>query len=871
MSLGGEQRAAARVSVLVRSMDRPSLPRALNSALGQTYPSLQVIVLAAAGGRLAMLERVDQAAQGGRIRAIDPGRPLDRAAAANALLAAAGSELLLFLDDDDWLLPEHVQRLVDALEPHPEAVAAYAGVRCVSGDPEAPTTVHLFDDDVRPVDMQLQNRLPIHAVLFRRAALQSAVPLRFDEQLGQFEDWDFWLQLMARGPFVRVPGESAVYWLDAASGSGHADEGSERRRRMLYRFGERQLARWTPDDVVALIQDNSEKTRLHNQRQQQLAAELSETRSRAEASLAQAHALLAQAQDALGLARSHVQALQAESASQRQEIVALRREGDLLAALRLEHLAAIERLHQQVAGLLGSTSWRVTKPLRLAGSAWCWLRGGRLQVLLGNGGLALRMALRRRGWLGFLRQWPRYLAQMRRHLGELSRPAAVPGANPFAGVAGATVPLRLHPEISGAESVIEAKVSVVIPTFNGGDELVWLLRKLQGQQAVRAVEIVVVDSGSTDGSAERARALGAVVVEITQAEFSHSHARNLGAERATGDHLLFMVQDAYPVGELWLYGLLRFLIDHRDEGVVAASCAEYCRSDSDVMYDSMVHTHYRFLGCLEADRIGRHTGDDHMALRSMGQLSDVACLIPRELFLRHRYRGDYAEDLDLGIRLIRAGHRIAMLASVKVIHSHNRPAWYYLKRSFVDVIFLVGLFDDFHCPPCASVHGLLAGVAAVANRVGDWLREQAPRLQTEAPGQVLADWIVTARQWTVPAWPVAIAGGLGDARVESFLHELVGGAGGLPPGDARTATVQARDFVDAFMARIDHFSQYASAVYGVGDPRLHLEVADAVRKTFAATVGAALAYLYLDRRQAPEQDAERLWIEALFTHLKAGV
>ena len=96
--------------------------------------------------------------------------------------------------------------------------------------------------------------------------------------------------------------------------------------------------------------------------------------------------------------------------------------------------------------------------------------------------------------------------------------------------------------------------------------------------------------------------------------------------------------------------------------LAAVSCSEYSRSDSDMMYDSMIHTHYQFLGCLDRDRIGSYQGESHMSLRAQGQLSDVSCLIGRELFGTYRYRGDYAEDLDLGIRLIRDDYRVAMLS-----------------------------------------------------------------------------------------------------------------------------------------------------------------------------------------------------------------
>ncbi|MBI5259513.1 MAG: glycosyltransferase [Burkholderiales bacterium] len=885
--------AAPGLTVLIRSVDRPSLAQAIGSVLAQTHPATRVLVLAAHGGPLTQLGELPPQAP---VQVITSPVPLARAAAANVLLARAETELALFLDDDDWLLPEHLARLTEALARQPLAVAAHAGVQCVSGRREAPTAGHVFDHDLQWADMQWRNQLPIHAVAFRMAAVRAEPALHFDEALEHFEDWDFWLRLMARGDFVRVPGISALYWLDDQAGSGHAAAGSSQREQRLAQFGQRLLARWTPQDVARLIEHNAEQTRANHQHQQAADAALAQLQAHAEAvadALAQAQALgsrldrqlhealqreaLLQAELAQRLAeREQLLAegarLEAERAQLQQWLQAQRQESALLAGIRLEHLAQIELLNARIAALHASTSWRVTRPLRLAGRLLAWLRAGRLQRLLHNGWHACRTELRRKGLLGFVARWPQYLRRLRSHVRALSADAPPPAANPFAAATRPTRPVRLHPEIAGAAETIDACVSVVIPVLNGGEELVNLVRKLSGQQGVREVEIVIVDSGSTDGGPARLRALGARVIEIAPSEFSHSHARNLGADHARGDHLLFMVQDAYPIGNLWLHGLLRYLIDHREQGVVAASCAEYCRSDSDAMYDSMVHTHYRFLGCLEEDRIGHHTGDDHMSLRSMGQLSDVACLIPRALFQRYRYRGDYAEDLDLGIRLIRDGHRIAMLASVKVVHSHNRPAWYYLKRSFVDVIFLVGLFKDFHCPPCASVQGLVDGIGQVARAVSAWLPELAARPDGEAPSAELGRWIAAAR-----TGPPADGGrlALGDEKVDAFVHALANSVAALPADGGRAAQGaaqrEAQQFRDSFVARLDHFNQFASGVYGAGDARLRAEMADAVRKTFAATVGAALAYVYLDRQQPEANPAERQWIGALFDQLKAGV
>ena len=876
----------APVCVLIRSVDRPSLPQAVQSALGQTHARTRVRIVAAHGQPLVHWPPAG-AAPDDRVEVVVASQPLARSAAANRLLDNLGSEFALFLDDDDWLLPEHVQRLVQALHDAPGAVAAHAGIRCVGGDRDAPHTVHVYDDELRWGEMQLQNRLPIHAVLFRLQAVERAPALRFDTSLEHFEDWDFWLRLMARGEFVRVPGVSAIYWVDEQAGSGHAAQGSALRAAMLQRLGERQLARWTGADIARLIESDAERTRRHNDLRQRLEA----TGRELEAQLAgaQARGQLLETQLAAALergrhfeqawqseqqaaadVRAHADAVETDRERIQRELDAFRAEAALLAALREEHLQQIEGLHARIAGIYASTSWRITRPLRLAGRAIAWCRAGRPAVLWRNGWRACQTEIRRKGLLGFLRRAPQYLRDARRHARALSVDVAVPAANPFAAPAQRPMaPLRLHPEIRGTDEVIDTSVSVVIPTLNGGAELDWLVRKLLSQRAVRAIEVVIVDSGSTDGSPDRAGAAGARVIDILPSEFSHSYARNLGARHATGEHLLFMVQDAYPIGDLWLYGMLRYLIDHRSEGVVAASCAEYSRSDSDAMYDSMINTHYRFLGCLEADRIGRHTGEDHMSLRSMGQLSDVSCLIPRELFMRHGgYRGDYAEDLDLGMRLIRGGHRIAMLASVKVVHSHNRPAWYYLKRSFVDVIFLVGLFDDFHWPACDSLPGFAAGVRQLAHMLSGWLPDLARQPDGEPMSDAITRWIGQARQQRLTGEGDLIA--LGDARVDEFLQRLLAGVP-APSVDGGAAQGEARRLLDSFIARLDHFNQYAQQVYGGADERLRRETADAVRKTFASTMGAALAYLWLDRSRRPADDPERQWIGRLHDELKAGV
>ena len=99
-------------------------------------------------------------------------------------------------------------------------------------------------------------------------------------------------------------------------------------------------------------------------------------------------------------------------------------------------------------------------------------------------------------------------------------------------------------------------ISVVIPVKDGGADLVRCLDAIARQEVDDEVEIVIVDSGSSDGSVEIARARGARVHEIPPEEFNHGRTRNLGAGLASGDVLAFTSQDAFAADERWLSRLV---------------------------------------------------------------------------------------------------------------------------------------------------------------------------------------------------------------------------------------------------------------------------------------------------------------------------
>lgn len=200
------------VSIIIRSIDRPTLGDALDSIILQSYPNIETILVNAKGGEH---QTTAQWATHFPIQTINSDG-LTRSQAANRGLVAAQGEYLLFLDDDDWIEADHIQKLVVALQQHPDYQVAYTGVRCVDGQKNP--LDNTFDAPFDPVQLIAGNFIPIHAVLFARDLLKHGC--RVDETLDLYEDWDFWLQLSQYGHFLKVDGLSAVYRITQQTGFG---------------------------------------------------------------------------------------------------------------------------------------------------------------------------------------------------------------------------------------------------------------------------------------------------------------------------------------------------------------------------------------------------------------------------------------------------------------------------------------------------------------------------------------------------------------------------------------------------------------------------------------------------------------------------
>lgn len=104
--------------------------------------------------------------------------------------------------------------------------------------------------------------------------------------------------------------------------------------------------------------------------------------------------------------------------------------------------------------------------------------------------------------------------------------------------------------------------SIIIRAFN---EQAHISRLLEGitQQTLKDVEIILVDSGSTDSTVAIAESYGAKIVRIPSAEFTFGRALNFGVQAATRELVVIASAHVYPVYPDWLECLLRPFDDEK--------------------------------------------------------------------------------------------------------------------------------------------------------------------------------------------------------------------------------------------------------------------------------------------------------------------
>ena len=254
-------------------------------------------------------------------------------------------------------------------------------------------------------------------------------------------------------------------------------------------------------------------------------------------------------------------------------------------------------------------------------------------------------------------------------------------------------------------------VSVVVRAKDEADAIGRTL-DLVNEQTVES-QLIVVDSGSTDGTAEIARERGAEVLWIPAEEFTFGGSLNLGTEHATAPVVVALSAHAYPRDERWLE---RMLDAFEDPKVACAVGAEFGPGGEQI--------------------VGRLRQDAELARSNpVVGYSNASGGYRRELWEDYRFRPDMpgTEDKEWSWHWLQRGYVCVLAPDLTVDHDHTkdplRDTWVRARREWTGY----GMYIDLPRYP-------------VREALRDWRRGAR---QYRHPLNILREGVRVAGEWSV--------------------------------------------------------------------------------------------------------------------------
>ena len=244
-----------------------------------------------------------------------------------------------------------------------------------------------------------------------------------------------------------------------------------------------------------------------------------------------------------------------------------------------------------------------------------------------------------------------------------------------------------------------ATVSIVIRALNEAAHLPALFNGIS-RQTRPPKEIILVDSGSTDGTVALGEQAGARIVTIAPSEFTFGRALNTGCDAASGELLVFVSAHTYPVDEHWLERLVAPLETHEEVALV----------------------------------YGRQTGDERTAFSEIEVMrqwfpaesdpnqdhpfcNNANCAVRASVRTAHPYDEELTglEDMHWAFRVQQDGYRIWYEAAAPIVHVHEERFEQTVNRYRREAIAHKQIFGHHR------MYGLEAVGLFVANTIRDYL------------------------------------------------------------------------------------------------------------------------------------------------------
>ncbi|HEY1678512.1 MAG TPA: glycosyltransferase [Candidatus Sulfotelmatobacter sp.] len=234
------------------------------------------------------------------------------------------------------------------------------------------------------------------------------------------------------------------------------------------------------------------------------------------------------------------------------------------------------------------------------------------------------------------------------------------------------------------------QVSILLLTKNGRNDLAQSLPILFAQNIDVSFEVIVVDSGSTDGTLDLVHDFPVQLRQIRSDEFHHARTRNFAASLAQGEIIVFLSQDAIPDSTNWLAAMVA---NFQDPQVGAVYGRQLPKRDSSLERQDVLHAIYG------ETRIVKDPAQRGSLGYRFYHFSDVNAAMRHTVWQSARFPEDLKvfEDLGIAKHILDRGWKIVYEPRAAVFHSHVHTTIGLFKRYF-DIGYTFRLLRIWEAP-----------------------------------------------------------------------------------------------------------------------------------------------------------------------------
>jgi rhamnosyltransferase len=243
-------------------------------------------------------------------------------------------------------------------------------------------------------------------------------------------------------------------------------------------------------------------------------------------------------------------------------------------------------------------------------------------------------------------------------------------------------------ETKNTDIETDCTATVSILTFNGEQYLEEIINAIQSQKVDFNFEILIIDSGSTDNTLNIINRFVKVhknirLHQIPNSEFGHGKTRNLVAQMAKGQFVVYLTHDATPSSDRWLYEIIKPMQLH--DRIVAVMGRQLPRPHCFPLLKYEIIDVFNNFGPSFGTTI--FYKDDFIADQATYDAvrfySDVNSATRKEFLLKNPYKDvNYAEDQMYGETVLELGQIKAYSARAAVVHSNDLKLSEYRSRMF---------------------------------------------------------------------------------------------------------------------------------------------------------------------------------------------